>query len=111
MEKGQIVTIDILDMSNEGKGIGKIEGLAIFVDGVVIGDKITAEITKVKKNYCFAKLVEINNPSIYRVASACEYSKECGGCTLAELSYDAQLAWKEKMILDLSLIHISEPTR
>lgn len=100
MENGQIVAIDIVDMSNEGKGIGKIEGLAVFVDHAVIGDKITAEITKVKKNYCFAKLVEINKPSIYRVATTCEYAKECGGCTLAELSYEAQLAWKEKMLLD-----------
>ena len=43
MENGQIVAIDIVDMSNEGKGIGKIDGLAIFVDGVVIGDKISAD--------------------------------------------------------------------
>lgn len=100
MEKGQIVAIDIVDMSNEGKGIGKLEGMAVFVDNVIIGDKITAEITKVKKNYCFGKLVEITKPSPYRVEYACEYVKECGGCTLAELSYPAQLAWKEKMILD-----------
>jgi len=100
MENGQIVAIDIVDMSNEGKGIGKIEGLAVFVDGAVIGDKIEAEITKVKKNYCFAKLVEITKPSIYRVAQKCEYARECGGCTLGEVSYPAQLAWKQKMLVD-----------
>ena len=51
MEKGQIVEFTIEDMSSEGQGIGRFEGMVVFVDGAVIGDTVSARLKKVKKNY------------------------------------------------------------
>ena len=59
MEKGQIVEFYIDDMSAEGQGIGRADGLVVFVPGAVVGDKVKAQLTKVKKSYAFSKLVEI----------------------------------------------------
>ena len=49
MEKGQILELTIEDMSQEGKGIGKADGFAVFVDGAVVGDKVRVQLRKVKK--------------------------------------------------------------
>ncbi|MEG2283858.1 MAG: TRAM domain-containing protein, partial [Bacilli bacterium] len=67
MEKGEKVQIEIIDISEQGQGIGRFEGLAVFVQDTVLGDKVTAELTKVKKNYAFGKLVSIDEPSQYRI--------------------------------------------
>ena len=50
MERGDKVQITIEDISTEGQGIGKADGLAVFVREAVIGDFVLAELTKVKKN-------------------------------------------------------------
>ncbi|MBQ2747734.1 MAG: 23S rRNA (uracil(1939)-C(5))-methyltransferase RlmD [Firmicutes bacterium] len=99
MEKGQIVNIRIEDISNEGSGIGKFEGMAIFVPGVTLGDVCDVEITKLKKSYAFGKLVSVTEPSPDRIESDCPYfGKGCGGCTFRNISYDAELCLKEKQV-------------
>lgn len=100
MEKGQIVQINIEDVSSEGAGIGKVSGMAVFVKGAVPGDVVKAELTKVKKNYAFAKLVEIVEESADRVEPSCPHFGQCGGCGLASISYQAQLSLKEKQVRD-----------
>ncbi|MCQ2550743.1 MAG: 23S rRNA (uracil(1939)-C(5))-methyltransferase RlmD [Clostridia bacterium] len=87
----------IEDMSFEGQGIGKAEGKAIFVKGAVLGDKVKASITKEKKNYSFAEMTEVIEPSPYRIESFCN---KCGGCSLKGLSYQGQLKLKEKQVRD-----------
>ena len=59
MEKGQILEFTIEDMSQEGKGIGKADGFAVFVDGAVVGDRVRVQLMKVKKRYGFGKLLEL----------------------------------------------------
>ena len=54
MEKGQIVEVRIEDMSHEGQGIGRADGLVVFVPGTVVGDLAKTQLTKVKKNYAFS---------------------------------------------------------
>ncbi len=102
MEKGQIVELKIEDMSAEGSGIGKIydgeRGFAVFVKGASIGDLVRAELTKVKKNYAFARVTEVLELSPDRQESFCEYSGLCGGCVYSEISYEAQLALKENQV-------------
>lgn len=99
-EKGQKVEIEIIDISDQGQGIGRAEGMAIFVGDVVLGDKVTVELTKVKKRYAFAKLVSVDEPSEYRVEPVCPHVKECGGCPLMSTSYEGQLVLKEKHVKD-----------
>ena len=100
MEKGQILTIEIEDIGTEGQGIGKADGLAVFVKGTVIGDVAKVELTKLKKRYAFAKLIELVEPSPYREEPFCPYDKMCGGCSFGTTSYEGQLALKEKQVRD-----------
>ncbi len=100
IEKGQNYKLTIEDMNLEGKGIGRIEGMAVFVDGTVVGDVVKAELTKLKKNYAFGRLTEILEPSAHRIEPSCNYSKDCGGCSLQALNYEEQLKLKKKMVED-----------
>jgi 23S rRNA (uracil1939-C5)-methyltransferase len=100
IEKGQQYELTIEDMSTEGQGIGKIEGLAVFVKGAVVGDIVKAELTKLKKNYAFGRLTEILEPSQHRIEPVCGYAGDCGGCSLHSLSYEAQLKLKKKLVED-----------
>ena len=90
--------ITIEDISTDGEGIGKPEGLVVFVPGALPGDRIKAEVTEVKGRLAKGRLLEILSPSSKRICSDCPSSKNCGGCTLREYSYEAQLAWKENFV-------------
>ena len=97
-EKGQKITIDITDMSDSGQGIGRVDGLAFFVDGAVKGDKAEAEIIRVKKRYALAGMTGLEKPSEHRIEAECPYYEDCGGCSLSELDYEGQLSLKEDQI-------------
>ena len=95
---GEKYKVEIVDMGQSGEGIGRVDGMAVFVDDAVVGDVCTVEITKVKKNFAFGRLFEIDEPSEYRVVPECEYSRECGGCSLAALDYEGQLILKQRQV-------------
>ena len=102
MEKGDIVTIEITDMTEEGAGVGHVQsegdgaqGLTVFVSGgAVPGDTVSCELTKVKKNYALANLKEVTEYSKHRREDVCPYINDCGGCAFGMLNYDAQLEVK-----------------
>lgn len=96
--KNQILEVEIKDMSEHGEGIGKVDGYTLFVKDAVPGDFIKAKLTKVKKNYSYARLDEIITPSPERVVPKCAFHRQCGGCQLQALSYTAQLNFKEKKV-------------
>ena len=99
-EKGQLIEFKITDISDRGQGIGKADGITVFANGGVIGDVVSARITKVKKRFCFAEIIETVEPSPYRIEPVCDYAKECGGCVFGETDYKAQLEIKEKRVKD-----------
>ena len=100
MKKGDSVEIVIEDMSGEGQGIGKADGFVVFVPGTVVGDKVKAEMTRVKKNYGFADMVEMVETSPYRSGEFdCVFFDEgCGGCPYGKLEYPQQLKLKERQV-------------
>ncbi|MCI8348521.1 MAG: 23S rRNA (uracil(1939)-C(5))-methyltransferase RlmD [Firmicutes bacterium] len=100
MEKGQIVELTIEDMSKEGQGIGKADGFAVFVKDTVVGDVVEAEMTKVKKNYGFGRVVKRIEDSPSRQEAFCPYYKQCGGCVYQEMEYESQLKLKRKQVAD-----------
>lgn len=100
MEKGQILELKIDDMTREGQGIGKADGFTVFVKDAVAGDMVRAELTKVKKNYGLAKLIELVTPSSGRMEPVCPYMELCGGCAYGRLQYPEQLKLKEKQVKD-----------
>ncbi|MCB6992015.1 23S rRNA (uracil(1939)-C(5))-methyltransferase RlmD [bacterium 210820-DFI.6.37] len=101
-EKGQTHRVEIIDISDQGQGIGRSDGMAVFVPGTVVGDIALVQLTKVKKNYALARLLEVETPSENRIEPLCSHglSKGCGGCALACLDYPAQLSLKEKQVRD-----------
>lgn len=97
-KKNDVVTVKITDQGTTGEGIGKIDGYALFVKDTVIGDEVKVKIMKAKKNYAFARLIEIIEPSPERVVPPCPVAKSCGGCQLQAMSYKEQLRFKEKKV-------------
>lgn len=97
--EGQTVELEITDMTDDGKGLGRLSGLAIFVAGAVPGDKVSARITRLKKRYALAETITLLEASAARVQPPCPYYQDCGGCSMLELSYDEQLRIKRKNII------------
>lgn len=97
-QKNQYITLEVEDLGSEGEGIGKIDGYPFFVKDALPGDTIRAKVMKTKKNMAFARLEEILTPSSTRINPLCPHARRCGGCQIMELSYDAQLAFKEKKV-------------
>jgi 23S rRNA (uracil1939-C5)-methyltransferase len=96
--KNDVVTIQINDIGNDGEGIGKIDGYTLFVKDAVIGDFVEAKITKVKKNYGYARVERVITPSSFRVEPRCAYHRQCGGCQIQAMDYERQLLFKEQKI-------------
>ena len=92
LSKDKMYIVEIVDIGQGGVGIGKFEGFTVFVDGGLVKDKIKVKITKSKKNYAVGEIVEIIEPSPYRVERKCsEELRDCGGCQIQELDYKEQL--------------------
>lgn len=98
LEKNQELTIEITDMGNDGEGIGHADGLALFVKDALLGDIVRVKIMKMKKNYGFARLIEIITPSPYRIEPPCPVARQCGGCQIQHMSYERQLIWKQEKV-------------
>ena len=96
--KNDIVTVKIEDIGTEGEGIGKLEGFTLFVKDAVMGDVVEARLVKVKKNYAYARLEKVLTSSPLRVKPVCPYHKQCGGCQIQAMSYEAQLQFKENKV-------------
>ena len=102
MKKDDIIELTIEDLGINGEGIGKADGMAIFVKDAVVGDRIRAKIMKMKKNYGYARLLEVLEPSPVRCTPRCEFARQCGGCQLQAMTYEAQLDFKAKKSLESS---------
>ena len=79
MQKNDLFEITITDMGTDGAGIGHYEGMTFFVKDAIIGDTILAKVTKLKKNYGYARVEEIKSPSTFRVEPKCELHRRWGG--------------------------------
>lgn len=96
--KNDILELKISDMGNEGEGIGKIAGYPLFVKDAIAGDVARVKVMKTRKNFGYARLIEIIEPSKDRVTPACDVARPCGGCQLQHCSYARQLEWKQEKI-------------
>ena len=105
VKKGLIVEVEIQDVAFGGKGIARIDGLAVFVDQAVTGDRVEARIVRKRKQYAEARVMRLVSPSPDRVPAPCPYSGFCGGCKWQFLRYECQLAYKRRHVAE-SLKHI-----
>lgn len=97
-KKNDRLTVKIEDMNNEGEGIGRADGFTLFVKDTVIGDVAEVKIMKAKKHYAYARLEKLLTPSPHRVEPVCPTYRQCGGCQLQMLSYEQQLAFKQRKV-------------
>lgn len=92
--------ITITDVAAEGKAIAKVDNLVIFVPYAVPGDVVDLQIRKKKHSYAEAEVVRIHSKSEQRVQPFCKHFGVCGGCKWQCLSYDDQLRYKQKQVVD-----------
>ena len=100
MQKNDTAVVKITDIGVNGEGIGKVDGYTLFIKDAVIGDTVEAKVMKAKKNYGYARLMEVIEPSPDRVAPKCSFARKCGGCQIQEMSYERQLAFKAQKVQD-----------
>lgn len=105
--KNQILEVMITDIGDNGEGIGKYEGYTLFVKDAVPGDHVSARLTKVKKNYAYARCEHLITSSEKRTTPFCAEYRRCGGCQIQAMSYDAQLEYKKNKVRN-NLIRIGK---
>ena len=109
LKKGQELELEVTNMAFGGKGLSRVNGLAVFVDQAVSGDRVLVRIVKKKKNFAEARMLELREPSPFRVPAPCPYSGICGGCKWQFINYARQLIFKRQQVCDalehIGLIH------
>ncbi|MBT2763388.1 23S rRNA (uracil(1939)-C(5))-methyltransferase RlmD [Paenibacillus sp. ISL-20] len=98
--KNDEVVIDIIGMNHDGEGVGRADGYTLFVQGALPGEKARVKVLKTKKQYGYAKLLELVEQSPNRIAAPCPIYDQCGGCQLQHMSYAGQLEWKRQLVVD-----------
>ncbi|GGA52028.1 23S rRNA (uracil(1939)-C(5))-methyltransferase RlmD [Paenibacillus physcomitrellae] len=98
--KNEDYTIEIIGMNHDGEGVGRAEGYTLFVAGALPGEKVRVKVISTKKQFGYAKLLDVLEASPDRVAAPCPIYDQCGGCQLQHMSYAGQLAWKRQRVVD-----------
>ena len=93
------IELNITGLSHDGRGVGRHNGRAVFVEDAVPGDQVLARITDKKRRFWQAELVQILTPSSERTTPFCPHYGHCGGCQLQHLTPAAQRNWKQHNLL------------
>lgn len=114
MKKNEEYVVEIEDIGNDGEGIGHLapvqgsacaetdrdrQGFTVFVKDAIVGDVARVKILKAKNNYAYGRLVDLITPSPYRVEAVCPNARRCGGCSIMEMDYERQLAFKKNKVI------------
>jgi 23S rRNA (uracil1939-C5)-methyltransferase len=105
IKKGQQLELKITDIAFGGKGLARVNGLAVFVQQAIPLDVVIARITKKKKQYAEARIDTLLEPSPFRITPPCIYSGFCGGCKWQFMKYEKQLEYKQQHVVE-SFEHI-----
>ena len=99
-QKNQLLEVEITDITNDGEGVGKLDGYTFFIKDALIGDRVQFIVTKVKKTYGYGKVKTVITASEHRVKAKCPDARRCGGCQIQELSYERQLKFKRDKVIN-----------
>lgn len=100
MKKNEIVNLEITALINEGSGVGRYDGMAVFVPFSAVGDVIECRIVKVLKSYAYGKIESIVTPSPDRIRNTCSAFGKCGSCVFRHITYEAELKAKDGFVRD-----------
>ena len=95
-----IENVEIIDIADEGKGVGRYNDVVVFVSGVVPGDIVDVKVLKKKRNFIEGKVKKFHKYSEDRTTPFCNHFGVCGGCKWQYLNYEKQLFYKQKQVLD-----------
>lgn len=105
--KNQTIPLKITGLSSDGNGIGKFDGMAVFVPFSAPGDELVVRIVKPSPSYAFGIIETIVTPSEYRITPDCDIFGKCGGCAFRHVAYDEELRQKRVIVSD-SFLHIGK---
>lgn len=97
-EKRQIEQVQVFDIAEDGKGVGRSEDLVVFIERAVPGDLVDVTLYRKKKNFAEARINRLIDPSPHRTEPFCPHFGVCGGCKWQHMSYGAQLEYKQKSV-------------
>ncbi|MBQ4465212.1 MAG: 23S rRNA (uracil(1939)-C(5))-methyltransferase RlmD [Oscillospiraceae bacterium] len=100
MQKNEIYEAEITGMTNEGAGVCRIDGMAVFVPMTAVGDRLRVRIVKVLKNYAFGIIEELIQPADGRCEPDCPVFRQCGGCTYRHVTYETECQYKAQQVRD-----------
>lgn len=96
----ELENVTVEDISSEGKGIVKLDGKVIFVEGGVTGDIVKIQVKKSHKNFETGKILNVITPSKSRMKPYCQHYEQCGGCKTQHIDYATQLQWKQGVVIN-----------
>ena len=99
IQQGNLVELEITDISNDGNGVGRIDNHVVFVPDTLTGDRLKARLVRVKKKYSQGKLQELISPSPERIRPRCIVADKCGGCQWQHVDYQYQLVAKRNLVI------------
>ncbi|MES2355301.1 MAG: 23S rRNA (uracil(1939)-C(5))-methyltransferase RlmD [Pseudomonadota bacterium] len=104
--------LQIESLDNEGRGVGRVNGKAIFVEGALPGELVTYSVFQKRPSYELAQVQTVLKPSSNRVTPRCPHFGVCGGCAMQHVEHGAQVAAKQR-VLEETLVRIGkvEPER
>lgn len=100
-------TVQIESLDHEGRGVARVDGKAIFIEGALPGETVTYRIYRNKPNYALADVEQIVKNSYLRVEPRCKHFGVCGGCNMQHADFNVQVAAKQRILED-NLWHIGK---
>ena len=100
IQKNEELELTVDSVTLEGAGVGRVDGFAVFVPGVLTGERMRIHVIKVTSSYAVGKLLEVLEPSPHRVEPKCPVYARCGGCAFGHVTYAEELRIKERQVTD-----------
>lgn len=90
----------VIDWNQEGRGVARVDGKAVFIDDALPGEVVEWQPVRVKKSYTEGRMSRVLMPSNARVQPPCEYYERCGGCNSQHIEFTTQVALKQRAWLN-----------
>ncbi len=105
IRKNEVIEVTIESLAFGGLGVAHYDGFTLFIKRALPYQKVAARLTRIKKNYAEAKVVDVLEHSTAEVEPKCSHFGVCGGCLFQNLDYREQLTQKQNQIRE-TLEHI-----
>lgn len=101
LAKNQCYEMTCESFGQDAQGVCRQDGIAVFVPGLLPGERARVRIVKPEKRYAFGRIEELLEKSPDRAEPFCPIYKRCGGCVCQHMTYETSLAFKRRQVQDL----------